>query len=219
MHVSQKGIVTVVAAGVCWHAGIGSYPWLPTNMGNWHLIGMECAWPRDTSITEATAGRERWPDAEIIAIRDTAAACLRKLVFGSDRVIGHKEYAGRAQGKWDPGNVDMGWFRGEVAKDLAGFQFPGEGSADYTPMPVPAPVPAADAHSNVLLYRGMVSPDVAKLQTSLKRFYSKLVVDGIFGERTEECVKDFQASKWRRPPLAVDGIVGPATAAQLGLTL
>jgi hypothetical protein len=40
--------------------------------------------------------------------------------LGSDRVIGHKEYAGAAQGKWDPGNMDMNWFRGEVGKALHG---------------------------------------------------------------------------------------------------
>jgi hypothetical protein len=32
-------------------------------------------------------------------------------------------------------------------------------------------------------------------------------------------VKAFQASKYRQPPLVADGVVGPATAAQLGLAL
>ena len=35
---------------------------------------------------------------------------------GTDRVIGHKEYAGAAQGKVDPANMDMTWFRREAAK-------------------------------------------------------------------------------------------------------
>jgi hypothetical protein len=120
LHIAQDGTVTVVAAGVCWHAGMGSYPGIPTDGGNQVLIGIECAWPRDTSITPATQTRERWPDAEIIAMRDTVAAILNKLGYGSDRVIAHKEYAGRAQGKWDPGNLDMGWFRREVAKAQRG---------------------------------------------------------------------------------------------------
>lgn len=120
LHIAQDGTVTIVAVGVCWHAGQGSYPWLPTNDGNQHLIGIECAWPMDTSITKATETRERWPDAEIISMRDTCAALLRKLGLGADRVIGHKEYAGAAQGKWDPGNIDMNWFRGEVGKALHG---------------------------------------------------------------------------------------------------
>lgn len=217
IHIDQKGTVTVVAVGVCWHAGQGSLPWVPANMGNWHLIGVECAWPMNTALTERTAYQERWPDPEIIAMRDTAAAVVKKLVFGADRVTTHKEYAGRAQGKWDPGNFDPGWFRAEVAKDLSGFKFPGEGDAEYTPPPVPAPVPPVDKYAGVLLYRGMRGLPVVKLQTSLKRFFSKLVVDGDFGPATEEAVRWYQAQPYRRPRLAVDGIVGPATAAQLGL--
>lgn len=132
LHIAQDGTVTIVAAGVCWHAGMGSYPGIPTNGGNQVLIGIECAWPRDLSITPATQGRERWPDAEIISMRDTVAAILTKLGYGADRVIGHKEYAGAVQGKWDPGNIDMNWFRGEVAKAMRG---------DFKPKP-PAPTPA-----------------------------------------------------------------------------
>ena len=120
LHIAQDGTVTVVAAGVCWHAGMGSHPGIPTDLANYHTIGIECAWPRDTSITPATQTRERWPDAQIIAMRDTVAAILTRLGFGSDRVIAHKEWAGRSQGKWDPGNLSMDWFRSEVAKAQAG---------------------------------------------------------------------------------------------------
>jgi len=120
LHIAQDGTVTIVAAGVCWHAGAGSYPGIPTDGGNQVLIGIECAWPRDTSITPATQTRERWPDAEIISMRDTVAQILTKLGVGSDRVIAHKEYAGARQGKWDPGNLDMDWFRREVAKAQRG---------------------------------------------------------------------------------------------------
>jgi hypothetical protein len=120
LHIAQDGTVTVVAAGVCWHAGMGSYPGIPTDLANYHALGIECAWPRDTSITPATQTRERWPDAQIIAMRDTVAAILTRLGFGSDRVIAHKEWAGRSQGKWDPGNLSMDWMRSEVAKAQAG---------------------------------------------------------------------------------------------------
>ncbi|MFV8232316.1 N-acetylmuramoyl-L-alanine amidase [Mycolicibacterium fortuitum] len=119
LHIAPDGTVTIVAVGVCWHAGSGSYPWLPTNNANWHMIGIECAWPTiraDGSYDSA----ERWPDAQIIAMRDTCAALASKLGVPATRVIGHKEYAGAAQGKWDPGNLDMPWFRGEVAKDMRG---------------------------------------------------------------------------------------------------
>lgn len=131
IHIATDGTVTIVAVGVCWHAGVGSYPWLPTNNGNWHLIGIECAHD----------GNEQWPDAQIIALRDTCAALAVKLDQPASHVIGHKEYAGAAQGKWDPGNMDMNWFRGEVQKDMDGFVFPGE----HPPIdPAPGPIVPPD---------------------------------------------------------------------------
>lgn len=142
LHIAQDGTVTVVAAGVAWHAGAGSYPGLPADNANWHTIGIECAWPRDTSITPATQTRERWPDAQIIAMRDTVAAILNKLGYGSDRVIGHKEWAGRAQGKWDPGNLDMNWFRGEVTKAQRG---------QFKPKPPPTTPPTPTMTDRQLL--------------------------------------------------------------------
>ncbi|QRY48171.1 N-acetylmuramoyl-L-alanine amidase [Mycolicibacterium boenickei] len=131
IHIATDGTVTIVAVGVCWHAGIGSYPWLPTNNANWHMIGIECAHD----------GNEQWPDAQIIALRDTCAALTVKLEQPASHVIGHKEYAGAAQGKWDPGNMDMNWFRGEVQKDMDGFVFPGE----HPPIdPAPGPIVPPD---------------------------------------------------------------------------
>ncbi len=140
LHIAPDGTVTIVAVGVCWHAGSGSYPWLPTNNANWHMIGIECAWPTiraDGSYDSA----ERWPDAQIIAMRATCAALATKLGVPATRVIGHKEYAGAAQGKWDPGNLDTRWFQGEVQKDMDGFVFPGE----HPPMePQPGPIVPPD---------------------------------------------------------------------------
>ena len=120
LHIAPDGTVTVVAAGVCWHAGAGEYPGLPTNNGNWHLIGIECAWPMDTSITPATAGREPWPDAQMDAMVGSVAAILNRLGFDSSRVISHKEWGGRAQGKWDPGGVSMRTFRARVTEAQRG---------------------------------------------------------------------------------------------------
>lgn len=124
LHIAPDGTVTVVAAGVCWHAGAGEYPGLPTNNGNWHLIGIECAWPMDTSITEATAGREPWPDAQMDAMVGSVAAILSRLGFDSSRVISHKEWGGRAQGKWDPGGVNMRTFRARVTEAQRGNYTP-----------------------------------------------------------------------------------------------
>ena len=136
LHIGQDGTVSVVAGGVCWHAGMGSYVGIPTDLANHHTIGIECAWPRDTTISPATQTREPWPDAQIIAMRDTVAAILSKLGVGANRVIAHKEWAGRAQGKWDPGNLDMNWFRSEVSKAQRG-EFRATG-----PVPPPSPTPS-----------------------------------------------------------------------------
>ena len=133
IHIAQDGTVTVVAVGVCWHAGNGSGFGLPTNNVNNRLIGVECAWPMDTSLTPATQHRERWPDAQIVSMREVGAAITLKLGYDASRNITHKEWAGAAQGKWDPGNLDPDWFRGEIGKSMRGV---------FDPKPtVPVPVP------------------------------------------------------------------------------
>lgn len=144
--IKPDGKCHLVAVGPCNHAGIGSYPGLGANNGNQRLIGFECAWPTiqaDGSFDRA----ERWPDAQIITMRDAATAVVKRLGYGADRVIGHKEYAGSAQGKWDPGNIDMGWFRGEVAKDLRG-EFDSKPPVVVPPPPAPVPPPALPAPPN-----------------------------------------------------------------------
>lgn len=61
---------------------------------------------------------------------------------------------------------------------------------------------------------GSRGEEVRKIQTKLKNWgYYKGQVDGIFGSQTLEAVKWFQ----RKNGLTVDGIVGPATLAALGI--
>lgn len=136
LHIAPNGDVTIVAVGVCWHAGTGSYPWLPTNNANAHMIGIECAWPTVTNGKYNAA--EKWPDAQIISMRDTCAALCLKLEHPATRVIGHKEWAGASQGKWDPGNLEMPWFRAEVAKDMRG-EFDPKSPPPVQPGPVLPP--------------------------------------------------------------------------------
>ena len=67
-----------------------------------------------------------------------------------------------------------------------------------------------------VLKQGSVGAQVRTLQTKLKNWgYYKGAVDGIFGKKTTEAVKYFQ----RRNGLTVDGLVGPKTAAALGMKL
>ena len=197
LHIARDGTVTVVAVGVAWHAGVGMYPWLPTNMGNWHTIGIECA----NSGTSPTAPhRTNWPDAQYFALVNCCAAINRRLSQTSARTIGHKEYAGRAQGKWDPGAIDMDILRADIQTRI-GVQ-PGTAPTPRPPVPV-------GVYADVLLFRGSEGPQVAQLQRQLG-----VTVDGDFGPETEAAVRAFQR---RTPGLKVDGIVGPATDAALRL--
>ncbi len=208
LHIARDGTTTVVAVGVAWHAGVGMYPWLPTNMANWHTIGIECA----NSGTSPTAShRTNWPDAQYDALVRSCAAINRRLAQNSSRTIGHKEYAGRAQGKWDPGAIDMDILRNDIQAVIGRIPDPAA-----TPRP---PVPVG-RYAEVLLFRGAEGPQVAQLQRQLRDEYAyyagDLVIDGVFGPQTETAVREFQR---RTRGLKVDGIVGPATAAAMNLRL
>lgn len=208
LHIARDGTVTVVATGVAWHAGVGMYPWVPANMGNWHLIGIECA---NSGTGPAAPHRRNWPDAQYLALVRCCAVINRRLGQTSARTIGHKEYAGRAQGKWDPGAIDMDILRADIAEHIdAGMHLMS------TPRP---PVPVGE-YTEILLHRGSVGPQVTELQRRLKSAYAAyagdLVVDGVFGVETERAVREFQR---RFGGLRVDGIVGPATAAALRLRI
>lgn len=58
-----------------------------------------------------------------------------------------------------------------------------------------------------LLKKGSKGMSVITLQTYLKNAGYNLIIDGIFGEITEECVKDYQ----KKNKLVSDGIVGDKT--------
>jgi hypothetical protein len=137
--IKPSGKCHLIAVGPCNHAGIGDYPGVGRNRGNERLIGFECAWP-----TIGPGGsydpHERWPDAQIITMRDATAAVLKKLGYDQTHVIGHKDYATAPPNvKWDPGNLSMEWFRQEVGKDLRG-EFDSEPPKPPAVPPIPLPI-------------------------------------------------------------------------------
>lgn len=136
--ITPDGKCHLIAVGPCNHAGIGSYPGIGANNGNQRLIGFECAWPTIRPDGSYDSG-QKWPDAQVITMRDATAAVLKKLGTDSSHVIGHKEWATKPPNvKWDPGNMDMNWFRGEVGKDLAG-KFDGKPPVVTPPVVTPPP--------------------------------------------------------------------------------
>lgn len=88
------------------------------------------------------------------------------------------------------------------------------------PKPKPAPKPAGEWYrghiGSRVLSNGCKGDDVGEVQSIFNvryPLYSKLVCDGIFGDRTEAVVREFQ----KRSKLAVDGVVGKKTFGALGL--
>ena len=108
IHLARNGVATVVGAGIAWHAGPGDWPGIPTDDANRVSIGIEAE----------NSGTEGWSAAQYWAYVKVCAAICRRLGLGADRVIGHKEWAGRSQGKWDPGGMDMDAFRQDIQQQI-----------------------------------------------------------------------------------------------------
>lgn len=114
IHLSRAGVATLCGAGIAWHAGQGSAPGWPTNNANPISIGIEAD----------SDGVSPWPPAQLDAYHRICAAILWYLGKRADKstLLGHHEYSGAAQGKWDPGAgngrsgavMDMNAFRARV---------------------------------------------------------------------------------------------------------
>lgn len=99
----RSGKVQIVGYGIAYHGGAGGgYPWISDV--NAQLLGMEM----DNNGTEGWGSAQYWACVRINAlVQDTAR-------LGGDRSIGHKEWAGAAQGKWDPGGMNMDKLRSDI---------------------------------------------------------------------------------------------------------
>lgn len=204
LYLARDGRYTLCGVGVAWHAGAGAWPGLPTNNANFRTIGIEAA--NDGGGRPGKPHHIPWSDEQYGAYVTGIAAILKHLGRPSSHVIGHREWAGPAQGKWDPGGIDMDTMRDDVQLDMGG-KLP----KPEKPIELPG-VPVEYANFGVIK-RDDFGIRVINLQTRLKLNYSKLAVDGYFGPHTEACVRDYQKIKG----LWVDGQVGPATAAKLKL--
>ncbi|WP_257890581.1 N-acetylmuramoyl-L-alanine amidase [Rhodococcus sp. USK10] len=66
----RDGTWRVIAVGVCWHAGRGSWPGWPTNNANFHTIGIEAVSRGDGSD---------WTPVQLDSYKRGCAAIMRKL--------------------------------------------------------------------------------------------------------------------------------------------
>lgn len=107
--VSRSGIVYLVAAGKCNHAGYGGpFKWCPKDAGNTFAIGYEC---------ENSGVGEPWSEAQKKAIATLDAIVGKRMRRpGLWRLIGHREYTSR---KIDPAGINLAAFRRRVRKRRA----------------------------------------------------------------------------------------------------
>ncbi|QAU06247.1 lysin A [Gordonia phage Rickmore] len=105
IHLDRNAVATVVAAGIAWHAGMGSWPGIQTNNANAVTIGVEAN----------SDGRTPWPPAMLDAYYRICAAICWYLGLPASRVIGHKDWAA-VQGKWDPGLINVKDFQRQVQR-------------------------------------------------------------------------------------------------------
>ncbi|NKR57492.1 hypothetical protein GS474_16135 [Rhodococcus hoagii] len=104
IHLARNGHATICGIGIAWHAGNGSWRGLPTNNANPVTIGIEAE----------NSGTEGWSPDQYWAYVRICAAIANRLGYNASRVIAHKEWAGPAQGKWDPGGMNMDKFRADI---------------------------------------------------------------------------------------------------------
>jgi len=96
---ARSGVVHVVAAGLCFHAGPTFEPW----QANANAVGIEA---------EAT-GHDAWPADQYAAYARLCRALADHYNVPVARVLGHREVAKPAGRKVDP-NFDMAAFRAAV---------------------------------------------------------------------------------------------------------
>lgn len=114
LHLSREGVFTLCGVGVAWHAGQGAWNGIARDNANQVTIGIEAA--NDGGGSPGKPHRSSWPAAQYDAYVTGVAAILNRLGQPASHAIAHKEWAGAAQGKWDPGAIDMTIFRADVAR-------------------------------------------------------------------------------------------------------
>lgn len=159
----RDGTWYVVAAGLAYHAGRGS--WQGITAGNSQMIGVEA---ENTGLAD-----DPWPEVQMEAHARGVAAVLSHVGSVAIMCAGHREYALPKGRKIDP-LFDMIAFRARVAGFMNG--------APARPL-----IPAKDAKKRPTLRRGASGDDVAALQKAIGA-----TVDRKFGSGAEATLRAFQ---------------------------
>jgi hypothetical protein len=161
----RDGTYYVIAAGLCNHAGRGS--WRGITTGNTSFIGFEGE--------NAGVKTDRWPEVQLDAYRRGVAAILRHIGAGAEICCGHREYA-LPPGRKDDPLFDMEDFRSKVRDILRGI-------ADIRPLIKPVD----EVTKKPTLRRGDRGDDVKIIQSKVG-----ISPDGTFDVATEAAVRQFQ---------------------------
>lgn len=123
---ARSGIYHVIAAGLCYHAGAGSFAGIKA--GNYYFVGIEA---ENTGVAN-----DPWPESQMDAYARGCAAILRHVNAPLSMCIGHKEFAPTR--KFDP-DFSMPAFR----KRVGTFMTPTAPVVQPTPAPPIAAAPVA----------------------------------------------------------------------------
>ena len=184
----RDGTFFVVAAGLSFHAGKGS--WQGITSGNTNFIGIEA---ENTGFVSGPKAEFPWPTVQMDAYARGCAAILAHVNADPIMCCGHKEYALPKNRKNDP-TFNMDVFRLEVSKIMTGIA------------PTPTLIPVVDAKDRPTLRRPASGDLVKLIQQTVGAPQS-----GTFDGTTEAAVRHFQ----RDNGLVPDGIVGPKTWAAM----
>jgi len=203
-YVARDGSVYVVYLGRTWHAGAGDSMFgVPSNKMNGYSYGIE--------IESQGGGVKDLTAAQIRAASKVAAAALEVSGLGTDRIINHKTYAGRLQGKVDTSYPRSMW------QDLIGAEM-GVAVAPGTPAPPTPPVSPNPRHiSMALMNVGESSEYVRRYQKALRKYgkskkslrinvnkVNPSKVTGYYGSETKKLTREVKkklarsSTKWEK---------------------
>ncbi|MFT6564449.1 MAG: hypothetical protein ACJAY5_001205 [Actinomycetes bacterium] len=198
-YVARDGSVYVVYLGRTWHAGAGDSMFgVPANRMNGYSYGIE--------IESQGGGTKDLTSAQKASASKVAAAALEVSGLGIDRIINHKTYAGRVQGKVDTAYSKTMW-QDRIAAEM--------GIAVAPPAPAPVVSPNRKHISMGAMTAGTSSVYVQRYQGALRRHAKKRLkikvkninpskATGYYGVETKQLTRTVKkklsrsSKKWQR---------------------